>query len=249
RAVRGEKPHNWIIESREVVLPAEIEVDGKVISLKWRFLKEIVVVRERNEVAFEYINDDPKLVLISMWKGFKSPGPVEHQVILEVRSEAKQMTITPVPTIDLRLSAPSTGKLENWWVEKGAGSPPHGGTHTDPVEVGYSKYLFSGPYSTDDANRDAVPWFCLHSPEEKQGIYGGIEFSGWTQIQIARLPGKNITVELGIRHDKPSRLLIDQEKGIAFPTCFIGTYSGDVDDGCNRLHRWVEQYLRPSMPG
>lgn len=249
RAVGGEKPHNWVMESREAVLPAEIEIDGKVIPLKWRFLKEIVVVRERNEVAFEYINDNPKLVLISVWKGFKSPGPIEHQVILEVRSKAKQVTITPVPTIDLRLSAPGAGKLENWWVEKGAGSPPRGGTHVDSVEAGYSKCLFSGPYSTDDTNRDAIPWFCLHSPAENQGIYGGIEFSGWTQIQIARLHGKTIAVDLGVRRDKPTRLLVDQEKGIAFPPCFIGAYSGDVDDGCNKLHRWVEEYLRPPMPG
>ena len=33
-----------------------------------------------------------------------------------------------------------------------------------------------------------------------------------------------------------------------YPTCFIGCYQGEVDDGCNRLHRWVETHLRPPMP-
>ena len=31
------------------------------------------------------------------------------------------------------------------------------------------------------------------------------------------------------------------------PTVFVGCYQGDVDDGANQLHRWVEAHLRPPV--
>lgn len=78
---------------------------------------------------------------------------------------------------------------------------------------------------------------------------GGIEFSGWVEIG-AGTNGGRFGLDMGFQiRDGKTRMAVNPGGRLDLPTCFIGAYRGEVDDGCNRLHRWTEAHLRPPMPG
>ncbi len=200
-----------------------------------------------NKVTFKYSCKSPDLHAESTWSAARLPGPVEHKLAITNGSD-QTITFCPTPTISLTVLTPRGHDLRNWWVNKGAGFPLPDGTHNGPVNAGYARTLLSGPYSSDEPNRDAIPWFALQDDTAGRGLYGGIEFSGWTQIAI-RAAGGDTSIAMGSRlNDGKTRLTVGPNASCELPPVFVGVYTGDVDDGCNRLHRWVEKHLRPPMP-
>lgn len=246
RLSRQPDSHNWAPGVPETALPAAVEIDSRTQTVNWKY---VGTSPGKNSVSFTYRCDGPDLELVSTWLARSGPGPVEHAVVLRNRGE-KTIQFTPPPTVALSLAAEAGHQLEHWWVEKGAGYVPmEGGTYANPVAAGYSKALHSGPYSADDENRDAVPWFCLHDPVGKHGFYGGIEFSGWTEMVVERAAGNTVSISMGSQpRGGTTKTRVNPGAFFKFPTCFAGVYKGEVDDGCNRLHRWVEKHVRPPMP-
>lgn len=245
---RGADARNWVSgQPAETTLPSSVEVGKKALSLRWKYFGASV---SRDSVSFTYRADNLRLEFVSTWKSYPGPGPVEHSAVLRNLDKAA-IEFTPCPTVALPLSTVANHKLQYWWVNKGAGfEPMDGGTFTDLVADNYSKILHTGPYSSDDENRDAIPWFCLHDADGQSGVYGGIEFSGWTEIIAKRSSGGPVSLSMGLQtRDGKTKTIVDPDGAFRFPTCFVGTYSGEVDDGCNQLHRWVEAHLRPPVPG
>src|SRR5262249_35023887 len=152
-------------------------------------------------------------------------------------------------TVTLTLQPPADHALQHWWVNKGAGFEPEtGGVFAESVSVGYAKTQRSGPYSEDGEDRDAIPWFSLHDVDGRGGVYGGIEFSGWTEIKLARPQRDKVELSMGMQvREDAGRTRLEPGKAYHYPACFVGAYQGEVDDGCNLLHRWVESHLRPPM--
>lgn len=188
--------------------------------------------------------------LTSVWEGVGLPGPVEHRVILKNRESRQAFLFSPPPTIAVGLAVHADSILEHWWVEKGARRPSDKGVHTGAIHPGYSKLLFSGPHSSDKQDRDAIPWLSVHDGKEKRGVYCGVEFSGWCRMDVRRPSTESITLSMGLDdRDGLAKLRIQPGESLELPTCFLGVYKGEVDDGCNRLHRWVEKHLRPPVPG
>lgn len=231
----------------ETALPASVEVMGETRNLAWKYVS---ASSGKDTISFTYRCDAPRMEYVSTWKAFSGHGPVEHYAVLRNLGPSP-VRLTPPPTIALPLSTIPAHKLEYWWVNKGAGYEPlEGGTFTDVVSADYAKVLHSGPYSPDEENRDAIPWFCLHDADGKGGVYGGIEFSGWVDISAKRVNGGPFEMSMGLQaRDGKTKTIVQPDGKLVFPTCFIGAYTGEVDDGCNRLHRWVEAHLRPAVPG
>jgi alpha-galactosidase len=239
---------NWAAKPiPETALPSTVEIDGRTVTVVW---KHIASSSGKGSVSFTYRAEDPKLEAVSTWKAYPGPGPMEHSLVLRNLGDSAGR-LTPTPSIALPLSTPSDHKLEYWWVNKGAGyEPMEGGTFAEAVTANYSKILHSGPYSSDEENRDAIPWFCLHDADGRHGIYGGIEFSGWVEINARRAKDGQFEVTMGFQpRDGKTKMILNPGGKLVLPTCFIGTYDGEVDDGCNHLHRWIEAHLRPPMPG
>lgn len=243
RAVDPSKS-NWIRKSSEVELPQAVEIEGRSRKVKWRYVGASSTNRK---TIFTYRSDNPNLMLISTWQYHPGPGPVEHTVRLTNESD-KPLTFSPLPSITLTVPADLAKQL--FWVEQGEGAPSGIGTHVETIGPDFARTLFSGPnYTHKGKPREAIPWFCLHDPKTQQGIYGGIEFTGFTEITLTKSSGGDLTVELGLyRREGKTRSRIDPGETFEFPTCFVGAYTGSVDDGCNRLHRWVENHLRPPLP-
>ena len=88
--------------------------------------------------------------------------------------------------------------------------------------------------------------------EAKQGWYAGIELTARTRINVT--PGeaagesRPIAVRIGLQEDAANRYFTRVGPGERFeaPKVFIGCYGGDVDDGANRLRKWVRTNLTPA---
>ena len=238
--------HNWIVESPETPLPTVVEIDGNEQEVRWSFTGSSGV---DNSITFIYESAEPRMKAVSTWTARSGPGPVEHSVTL-TNDSGSAITFRFPATIALALNPQANHKIEHWWVNKGAGHVTEtGGTFSEQINPGYTKAQHSGPYSDDSENRDSIPWFAIHDATGRNGIYGGIEFSGWTEIGVARADIGEIALTMGMQlRDDAGRTRLNSGDTYHYPTCFIGAYQGEVDDGCNRLHRWVETHLRPPMP-
>jgi len=193
-------------------------------------------------VTAVFVDTDAKLKLRSIWTAYRGPGPVEHTV--EVINEGKDdIEIGYCPSLELSLRLPDS-KVQHWWVEKGARKPSDHGTYTTTIGKGFDYVGISRPYSGTYAN-DPIPWQCI-TVEGQYGLYTGIESTGCV-MQKARLEDEtSLKVTLGIETAPGTfRARLEPREVYTFPTVFIGCYKGDIDDGCNRLHRWVERWLCP----
>lgn len=245
------KSKSWTGHLPETTLPQLATVNGQDKPVIWKARGDMQVATGGGigTLSTTYECTEPHLVLTSYWitRGNDQPGPIEHRVKIENKG-SDAVTLPPPPTLALKL-LPRSG-LHNWWVEKTSGHVGDPGTHTDNLQPGYKKDLDCGPYSLSEAKRDEFPWFCIHDSTGKFGIYGGVEFSGWTRTTVSMAEDKSISVTMGLHpSDGNARIRIAPGEKQELPTCFIGAYKGEVDDGCNQLHRWVEGALRPKMPG
>lgn len=248
-ASRGERKWLFIHQLMgvpEAALPSTVEIDGKSQKVAWAFKG---VTPGKSKIAVVYRCASPDLELVSIWESASLPGPVEHRVIISNR-DRRAVTLAPPATISIPLAFQSDRTVDLWWVEKGAGRPSKEGTHVEKVAEGFTRSLLSGPYSENGPDRDAIPWFNLHDEAAGAGVYGGIEFTGWTEVSIRKNKSAVVDVSLGLDpRGGASRTSIKPGGSLSLPTCFIGVYTGSVDDGCNKLHRWVEKHLRPAIPG
>ena len=239
-----------------IPLIAAVEVDGRSIPCVWTL---IGTHRENGAVprcVLTYVARELKLELRSEWTARPGPGPVEHT--LSITSHNTQPLLLPLQTT-LRFDSrsPDGHTLEHWWVEKGAGAPTDAGTHHDLITPGFARSLVSTPYSEDNKARDAIPWAALQDRDGKNGWYAGIEFSGRVRQALKGLPatrdkGVGVSADFGLAPEEGNASAYRTQllPGATFqaPTVFVGCYAGDVEDGANRLRRWVGTALRPAAP-
>jgi alpha-galactosidase len=264
---------NWAT-GNELPLIKEVEVNGESKATHWKFTMHSSPRRNQGEVAqeiFVFENENPALELNSTWTSYSGPGPIEHQIT--IRNKGDVAVMLPLQTsIVFETRGPTGTSLENIWVEKGAGKPGQTGTHRTKVEKDFSASLISTPYR--DEPRDAIPWTAIQDVTGQQGWYAGIEFSGRVQISLhgisdAGLPlpkgegrgeGKGtvhqpaahisepqVHAELGLDLREPFQTRLLPGETFEAPTVFVGCYQGDVDDGANQLHRWIEAHLLPPV--
>src|SRR5665213_3865853 len=236
---------NWIGRSVRFPLLDHIFTNNISQPVHWKFLGKLGS-HTAGETTLQFISSEPKLELLSIWQAQPGPGPVEHH--FEIVNRSGQVIEVPLqPSLALTLTAPTEHSLENWWVEKGGARPSDVGTHREPIRDGYR---FEGITTPLGETPQMIPWVSIQDVTGSAGVYFGIEFSGRVgfDVSAAGQPLK-LTVTAGLdpsEHDFRSRLA-DGERFVT-PTVFVGCYRGDVDDGANRLHRFVATHLRPPVP-
>ena len=236
---------DWIGGPVLVSLPDHVFINNASQSVHWKFLGS-AASHKVGETTLRFISSDPKLELLSIWHAQPGPGPVEHHFEIVNRS-GEPIDVPLLPSLAVTLTALAEHSVENWWVEKGGSQPTDAGTHREPISDGYRFNGHATPYSDD---REMIPWMSIQDATENAGVYFGIEFSGRVgfDVSAAGQPLK-VTIVAGLdpsERDFRSRLA-DGERFVT-PTVFVGCYRGEVDDGANRLHRFVATHLRPPVP-
>lgn len=240
---------NWATGG-ELPLLSSIEVNGDVKSITWKFKRRDSSRTSKGhpaEEAFVFESENPALELKSIWTTYPGPGPVEHQIT--IKNKGSIAVMLPLQLSIVFDARGPTGPLENVWVEKGAGKPGPIGTHRTKVEKNFSASLISLPYC--DEPRDAIPWTAIQDVTSQQGWYAGVEFSGRVQIALRAIAdgasANGVHAELGLDSREPFQTRLLPGETFETPTVFVGCYQGDVDDGANQLHRWIEAHLRPPV--
>jgi alpha-galactosidase len=91
-----------------------------------------------------------------------------------------------------------------------------------------------------------MPWTAIEDVDARRGWYAGVESTANVEVSVE--PGdKAAQVTLGLAADQRKNYRTRLMPGETFelPTCFVGAYQGEVDDGCNRLRHWVADHLMP----
>ena len=236
------------ITSVPVTLPviAWAKQGGQRKALHWRFVAKSFDPK-KGELEAVFASDDPAMELRSRWvAAVGESGPIEHFLTIANRGkEAVELPWGP----SLMLGAKGKN-LEQWWVEKGGGTPSPIGRHVEAIEPGFASDLLSTSYSNDNPH-DAIPWMAVQSRDGSGGWYAGIESSARVAIHVdaatARDAGGDIGMAITLGLQPGADVLTKLAPGETFeaPPVFVGCYEGDVDDGCNRLRHWVSRHVRP----
>jgi alpha-galactosidase len=135
----------------------------------------------------------------------------------------------------------SSAALEQFYVEKGAGTPSPEGTHLVPVQEGFRWEGVSSTYAHVewDGVREIIPWFLVQRKDGQQGgWYVGIEFSARTRLTLER-NGDSLRGQAGLNPNPgPFKTRLKPGESFETPTVFIGGAVGGIDAAGNILRRW-----------
>ncbi len=228
------------------------EVGGVARPLHWKWKKDADRKNRPGEKSFVFACDDPALELVCAWEGHAGPGPVEQRVTIYNRG--KEEVRLPVQTsLAIGMHAPAGHAIEQRWVDKGAGTPTKDGVHKRAIDPAAESLLRCWPSGRDDP-RDPIPWTLVEDVEGRQGWYAGVEFTARVNMQLQAGPagagpaGMPMEFRVGMPAEDEFPFFTRVGPGESFeaPPVFIGCFQGDVDDGANRLRRWVRTTLVPA---
>ena len=239
---------NWASTPTGIPLMDHVFIRGERKEVKWEFSDFEQEDKNGTKVALHFKSSLPGLELSSVWQARPGPGPVEHYILITNKT-ADEIHIPMQKTFDVSFKAAKGSSLENWWVEKGNGTPSLIGTHREILYDGYYFYKPSTPYC-QSPGLDMIPWISILDRTRMQGFYMGIEFSGQVCFNVS---ADGDPLVLGIKAGMDDTFVEYRSKipaGGSYdtPICFIGCFNGDVDDGANILHRFVENHIRPPVP-
>lgn len=108
------------------------------------------------------------------------------------------------------------------------------------LDEGVEKIIRSGAR----ASEEAMGWFALVAPGLREGIFGGLKWSGLWQLRARREAGQT-TLHAGL-----DQLHHDLAPGETFqsPRRFLGFFRGGIDDAAFATHTFARGYLLRPLP-
>ncbi|OHB78625.1 MAG: hypothetical protein A2V98_06650, partial [Planctomycetes bacterium RBG_16_64_12] len=236
----GKDAANWSRSAMAVPLMAKVWTDSHEVATAWAF-QQGVMDPASGRLTLVFANEEPRLLLRSIWRARPGRGPVEHWIEVE-NLYGRRVTLSHQDSLSLRGLRPH-GPAELWWIQRGGGNAStQGGTFHQPLNGQLDLVLASN--CEDGAS--PVPWLAVQVGDTS-GLYVGWEFSGLGRIhaRAGKEPGE-LHLDVGQNPDFKT----DLEPGERFlvPPAFVGCYAGDLDEGSYSLHRFVLEKLRPALP-
>lgn len=232
-------------------LVSEVKVDEKPLIPIWECDSNYVGwLNRRIEVRLR--SNEPNLLLTSTWRFGSESDSYENT--LEITNRGRKTVVLPIhPTLSLNLSSKKTGQYQSFWIEKSAGGPSSTGVHVESIRQDTVLPLESTPYSEDKV-RDPIPWTCIYDSSSRQGVYVGIESSGRVRLDTFQRKNGSIEIDAGFPYPQKDesifRIALKPGETYQFPSVFVGAFKGTVDDGTNKMRRWLREKvcLRPNAP-
>jgi alpha-galactosidase len=224
--------------------PESILIDSKTIPVRWEWNQGSTHL-DGKKISFVYDSTSPKLRLTWEWQVRAQHGPVEHQIRIENLGD-QEIWLPFVDSIRMDWQCDSSTALQEFYVEKGAGTPSPEGTHLVDIKEGYRWEGTSSTYAHVewDGVREIIPWMLVERKDGKQsGWYIGIEFSARTRLALGRV-GDLLRGAAGL-NPNPGPVITRIKAGESFetPMVFLGGTTGGIDAAGNVLRRWVRDVL------
>jgi alpha-galactosidase len=225
-------------------LPANVEVDGHTVAVKWKLVPGAGST-DKKRVSMVYESAEPHLRLTWVWESRADSGAMEHFITVE-NPGRQEVWLPMIDSLRLGIRYGANAALDHVYVEKGANTPSDEGTHLNQVTEGYRWTGKSSTYAvpTPGEPREIIPAeFVFEHEGEQRGWYTGIEFSGRTRIELER-SGDMVSTTLGLNPEPgPFRTRLSAGGSFTTPTAFLGVFTGGADGAANQLRPWVRQVL------
>jgi alpha-galactosidase len=241
---------NWLLAPAPEVLLPSVTQQGSSLPTKWQF-QGGTLDSKSGQLVLRFTNASPALELQSIWRARPGHGPVEHWLTIANNSGAT-ITIGHLDSLVLNhVAVPADESMDAWWVKRGAGNAAvEGGTIVRSVGRNSDETITSDP----NEGSSPVPWMALQVGSS-HGMYVGWEFSGIGRIHLHSLSaegqaGDTRPAQIGLEVGNVPAFKTDVAAGETFlvPAAFVGSYSGDIDDGSYTLHRFILDKLLPRFP-
>jgi hypothetical protein len=239
----GAAGNTWINDTPEALIDS-VEIDGRVVPVKWAFNRRASHAGYR-DVAFVYDSALAKLRLTWEWKAAAAIGPIEHTIHIANR-ESRPVWLPLQDSFRFHWQVDRSAALDEFYVEKGADRPSAAGTHRPSFPVDSRWSGTSSTYADPGRGepREIIPFLAVESSEGRHsGWYAGLEFSGRTRLTLER-DETSLRGSIGLNPD-PGLYRTRLMPGQCFetPTVFIGGFEGGIDGMGNVLRPWVRQVL------
>jgi hypothetical protein len=243
---------NWIKEFSEMPFPDLVMAGNKAYRPNWKYKDALVENEDGTKLTLRFFSKTPNLQLESVWEAKNGCGPVENKVSIRNNSGG---TITfpdsAVVSADITVTADSAVSL--WRFNKGRylglkykNDHPLVDRHKIGMNDSISYFLTNDvmDYTANGVNSH-LP-FQVFDVNSIHGLYIGYE---WSFGIFKNCTGSDpLTVKYkSYLWDTAS---VNQVNGQVFnvPAIFFGTYTGDLDDGCNKMKRWFWNYkITPTL--
>jgi Melibiase/Glycosyl hydrolase family 36 C-terminal domain len=225
-------------------LPDRIESEGKTQPVRWK-LNQLATTTGPAMVRLIYESQTPRLRAFWEWRARAIHGPIEHSIRIQNLS-GKEIWLPLQDSLRFDWRIVPGEKLEQLWIEKGAGGPSAEGTHRNMIDEGYEWTGESSTYAhpAEGQQREMIPYVLVQRDDSAHtGWYMGIEFSGRTRITLRR-KGDSFAGAAGLNPEPgPFRTRLKPEESLETPTVFIGAFRGGDDAAGNTVRRWVREVL------
>lgn len=234
------KGYDWLPKPSELLLPRRLAHGGDKIPVAWNYTGYKWNEREHNrQLTLTYQAMPYDVILDSIWSCKSGDGAVEHRMTITNGCNASIVVYSP-QALDAEFFA-GNDEVDVFYVSKDRLAPRiisfqrQYGTFSEPLSEDYHANIWT---SVDGDDTGYIPLVMLHAGK-KHGVYIGYDWNEG-RIQVSgrqKNGGLYAGVEAGLHGD----FCTEVRPGETFmvPGIFIGAFTGDIDDGSNRLRRWL----------
>lgn len=226
---------NWLKAPSVITLINHIKISQQDITLDWKYVSA-KVENNGNKVTFVFKNDSPSLELQSVWTAASDTGALRHSMSIQNNTD-QDIIIYNQPT--LSFSADAQNNLTLRAINKDGNTPDAKGIYDYKINNNFKNDI---TFTPGNVGSGYIPLAMLQS-NNQHGIFVGFE---WPDGDILVNNSNNVTsVKIGMHNN--FKTVLPKGNSFQFPTSFIGTYTGDFDDGSNVLKNWLFQNNMPDV--
>jgi hypothetical protein len=232
---------NWTPNPSEVPLLNRVSMGGAAYTPDWTYQDATVEHADGYKVTLRFTSSTPNLELKSYWQAQKGCGPVENWMTVENRT-GQTITYKYQDVISSCLTVSADATVNLWRFFREPIGRNNGGL--DVIALSPNSRIVSvvsDGFNQRDPER-LLP-FVVMDAGQTHGLYIGY---GWDFGRFVNSTGSDPRI-IVTKFDLGDAGEISEEDGkvLRIPYTFYGTYTGDVDDGCNKMKKWFWNYNIP----
>lgn len=243
--------HEWLAPGSGASAELHLILDGKEIvgaSRDFKFSHYYTAVNKDGSLELHIGLEHAPLHVDFNYVAFPNTNVIEQwTTLINIGSE----TVTDITALDSFFVAlrPSIDPLTMYWVQGVSPTTPDQ-VNSDPLpslrlrSMRLDENSQQQIGSSGRSSQDSMGWFVLAAPSLREGMFGGLEWSGAWQLNVSRAGG-NTEIRAGIGEIRKS---LAPGEAFQSPRRFLGFYRGDLDEAANASHQFARKYLMRPRP-